>query len=233
VDSLVEFAPALKKDSMNNTIRNGFLILATVFAVSVTIGGCASKTINESNPKDMYEDADQDIKNDRYLIALDKLRIVKTKFSYSSYGALAQLRIGDVYFLQESYTEAASAYETFGELYPKNEKAPYALFRAGESYYMDIPSTIERDMKSADSAISTFNSYLKKYPAGENVEKAKDLKHKAYNKLAEKELDIAQFYLRRKKVDAAKGRLQKILDQYPDSDVAPKAKELIQHLPFE
>ena len=218
---------------MKKFIRNSFVILSTVFVVSFVIGGCASKTVNESNPKDMYEDANKDIENDRYLIALDKLRIVKTKFSYSNYGALAQLRIGDVYFLQESYTEAASAYETFGELYPKNEKAPYALFRAGESYYMDIPSTIERDMKSAESAISTFTNYLKKYPNGENVEKAKNLKHKAYDKLAEKELDIAQFYIRRKKADAAKARLQKILDQYPDSDVAPKAKDLIQHLPFE
>jgi outer membrane protein assembly factor BamD len=161
------------------------------------------------------------------------LRVIKSKFSYSNYGQLAQLRIGDVYFLQESYTEAAAAYETFVELYPKNEKASYALYRTGESYFKDIPTTIERDMRSAESAISAFTNYLKKYPTGDNVEQAKDMKHKAYEKLAEKEMQIAKFYIRRKKADAAKNRLQKILDQYSDSDVAAEAKELIQHLPYQ
>ena len=218
---------------MKKILGNSLAILATVFSLSMIIQGCASKGINESNPKDMYDDANKDIENDRYLLALDKLRIVKSKFSYSSYGALAQLRIGDVYFLQESYPEASAAYETFTELYPKHEKAPYAIYRSGESYFKDIPSTIERDMRSAESAISSFTIYLKKYPTGEFAEKAKELKKKAYNILAEKELDIAQFYIRRKKGDAAKLRLQKILDQYGESDVASKAKELIQHLPYE
>ena len=218
---------------MKNKIWTSLAILSTVFTLSAIIQGCASKTINESNPKEMYDDANQDIENDRYMLALDKLRIVKSKFSYSNYGALAQLRIGDVYFLQDSFTESAAAYETFTELYPKHEKAPYALFRSGEAYFKDIPSTIQRDMRSAESSISSFSLYLKKYPNGEFATQAKDMKLKAYNKLAEKELDVAQFYIRRKKPDAAKARLQKILDQYGESTVAAQAKELIQHLPYE
>lgn len=218
---------------MNKKILNGLAILATLVSASVVFEGCASKGVNEQNPKEMYEDANHDIENDRYLLALDKLRIIKSKFSYTSYGALAQLRIGDIYFLQESFTEASAAYETFVELYPKNEKTPYALFRAGESYFKDIPSTIQRDMRSAESAISTFTQYLKRYPTAENVGQAKDMKLQAYNKLAEKEMEVAQFYIRRKKADAAKIRLQKILDQYGESSVAAKAKELIQHLPYE
>ena len=218
---------------MKNKIGSALAILSTVFTLSLVIQGCASKGINESNPKEMYDDANQDIENDRYLLALDKLRIVKSKFSYSSYGALAQLRMGDVYFLQDSFTESAAAYETFVELYPKHEKAAYALFRSGEAYFKDIPSTIQRDMRSAESAINSFTQYLKKFPTGEYVEKAKDMKSQAYNKLAEKEMDVAKFYIHRKKADAAKLRLQKILDQYSESKVAPEAKELIQHLPYE
>jgi outer membrane protein assembly factor BamD len=218
---------------MKQKILASFAILSTVFTLSLIIQGCASKGISESNPKEMYEDANQDIENDRYLLALDKLRIIKSKFSYSNYGALAQLRIGDVYFLQDSFTEAAAAYETFVELYPKHEKSPYALFRAGEAYYNDIPTTIQRDMRSAESAISSFTNYLKKYPSGEYAEKAKTMKVQAYDRLAEKELDVAKFYIHRKKAEAAKQRLQKILDQYGESKVAPEAKELIQHLPFE
>ena len=214
-------------------IWNSLALLLTVITLSALIEACSSKSVNESNPKEMYDDANLDVKNDRYLLALDKFRIVKNKFSYSNYGALAQLRIGDVYFLEDSFTESASAYETFVELYPKHEKAPYALFRAGEAYFKDIPSTIQRDMKSAESAISNFTLYLKKYPTGESVARANEMKTKTYNKLAEKELEVARFYIHRKKADAAKQRLQKILDRYGEAPVAAEAKVLIQHLPYE
>jgi outer membrane protein assembly factor BamD len=211
-------------------------IFKLMFALTLIAGssalwvGCAGKGVNEADPKSMYEDADKDIANDRYLLALDKLRVVKSKFSYTSYGALAQLRIGDVYFLQESYPEASAAYENFVELYPKNEKAPYALFRAGESYFKDIPEKVERDLRTAESAISTFTLYLKKYPNGEYVGQAKDMKQQSYNKLAEKELLVAKFYIRRHKSDAARLRLQKLLDQYGDSTSATEAKDLLRNL---
>jgi outer membrane protein assembly factor BamD len=195
--------------------------------------GCAGKPINENDPKEMYEDADQDVKNDRFLLALDKLRVIKSKFSYSSYGALAQLRIGDVYFLQESYPEAASAYETFVELYPKHEKASYALFRSGEAYFNDIPSTIARDLRSAESAISAFTQYLRRFQGGEFATASSDMKRRAYNKLAEKEMQIADFYLKRKKPGSARMRLEKILNLYGESDLAEKARHLIKNLPNE
>jgi outer membrane protein assembly factor BamD len=214
------------------TLRFFLIGIFLVFSFGL-LGGCAGKQINESDPKEMYEDAEADVQSDRFLLALDKLRVIKSKFSYTSYGALAQLRIGDVYFLQESYPEAASAYETFVELYPKHDKASYALFRAGESFYNDIPSTIARDLRSAESAISSFSQYLRRYPGGEFSLAAGDFKKKAYNKLAEKEMEIATFYIKRKKPSSARLRLEKILNLYGESDLATQARDLIDHLPTE
>jgi outer membrane protein assembly factor BamD len=213
-------------------LNSVFCVLVAV-GFSVAVSGCAGKKVDENNPKDLYEDADADVKSDRYLIALDKLRVVKSKFSYSKYGALAQLRIGDVYFLQESFPEAAAAYETFVELYPKHEQTAYALFRSGESYFRDIPNTIARDLKSAESAVTALTQYLNRYSSGEFASKAREMKRASYNKLAAKELEIARFYLKRKKPGAAKVRLEKVLSFYADSDVAQEAQELLNHLPSE
>ena len=218
----------MRKSSIQSLF--GFTLMLVTLQI---LSGCAGKSINENDPKEMYEDADQDIKGDRYLLALDKLRVIKTKFSYSSYGALAQLRIGDVYFLQESYPEAAAAYESFVELYPKNERAGYALFRAGESYFNDIPSTIARDLRSAESAIQAFSQYLRRFSAGEFAERAKEMKLKAYNKLAEKELEVARFYIKRKKPGSARLRLEKILNLYGESSIAEESRKLLESLPSE
>jgi outer membrane protein assembly factor BamD len=200
-------------------------------ALSSILGACVSKPVDESDPKDMYEDAEVDIEGNRYLLALDKLRVVRSKFSYSNYGALAQLRIGDVYFLQDSFPEAAVAYEGFYELYPKHAKAPYALFRAGESHYSDIPGTISRDLKSAENAIQWLGTYLSRYPRGEFADRARNLRQLAYDKLAEKELDTAKFYLKREKHPAARGRLEKLLELYPGSSFADEARALLERIP--
>ncbi|NDG85690.1 MAG: outer membrane protein assembly factor BamD [Proteobacteria bacterium] len=218
---------------MSRTFFQSLACLFLFVGAAVQLSGCAGKKVNENDPKEMYEDAEVDVNADRYLVALDKLRIVKSKFSYSKYGALAQLKIGDVYFLQESFPEAAAAYETFVELYPKHEQTAYALFRSGESYFRDIPGTISRDLRSAESAVNALTQYLNRYPSGEFIARAKEMKTASYNKLAEKELEIARFYLKRKKPLAARQRLEKILSFYAESDVAQTAQDLLNHLPSE
>jgi outer membrane protein assembly factor BamD len=202
-----------------------------VLGLILSLSGCSGHKVDENDPKSLFEDAEADITNDRYLIALDKLRVIKSKFSYSSYSALAQLRIGDVYYLQESFPEAAASYETFVELYPKHEKAGYSQFKSAESYFNDIPSIIARDMRTAQSAINAYQIYLKKFPGGEFSTLATEHSDAAFNKLAEKELYIAEFYIRRKIYDSARMRLQKILDQFAKATVAQKAKDLLISLP--
>jgi outer membrane protein assembly factor BamD len=208
----------------------GLATLPLIALFLFTGSGCSTKKINDNDPKEMYEDAENDINNDRYLLALDKLRIIKNKFAYTSYGALAHLRIADVYFKQESYPEASASYDSFAELFPKHEKAPYALFKSGESQFNDIPTKIARDLKSADTAILILDNYMRKYPGGEFFEKALDMRKKAYDRLAEKELSIAEFYIKRKKPDSARMRLHKILDNFSESSSADKAKALLKSL---
>ncbi len=211
---------------MKSTLR-----LLMVLALSANFFGCSTGQVNEDDPKALYDYANKDIENDRYQIALDKLRMLKNKFSYTNYGALAQLRIGDVYFLQESYPEASAAYETFVDLHPKHDKAGYAIFRAGESYFSDMPSNTERDLKAAEKTIQSMQQYMIRFPSGEYAVKAMEMKKQAYDLLAEKELDIAKFYLRREKYDAAMIRLKKVMDQYPESPSAIVAKEKFKEIP--
>jgi outer membrane protein assembly factor BamD (BamD/ComL family) len=95
---------------------------------------------------------------------------------------------------------------------------------------MDIPSNISRDLRSAESAVSTLGQYLRRYPQGEFAERALELKKKGYNTLAEKEMEIAQFYLRRKKPGSARPRLEKILKLYGESEAAAQASILLEKI---
>lgn len=195
------------------------------------LAACSGHNVNENDPASLLLDAEEDIASSRYVIAIDKLRMIKNKFSYTSYAATAQIRMADVYFLQESFPEAAAAYETFGDLHPKHERVAYSMFRAGESYSRDIPENTSRDLKSADNAIRAFDAFMQRFPKDQNVAQARELRVVAYNRLAQKELQIAQFYLRREKYESARGRLERILDLYSDSKSVDEARKLLKELP--
>src|SRR3989344_7372856 len=97
--------------------------------------GCSATTIdNDSPPEVQFAEGERLLKKDRILEAVERFRILKSRYPYSKYAALASLKIGDAHFQEESFPEAAAAYKIFRELYPKHEEAGYALYRIGETF---------------------------------------------------------------------------------------------------
>jgi outer membrane protein assembly factor BamD len=189
------------------------------------LSSCSSTPVNDSDPAALYKDAEDDIKNDHYQIAIDKLRTIRNKFPYSKYSVDAQLRLADVYFLQEDFAEAAAAYETFRDLHPKHEKAPYAMFRIGKSYYKDSPSNVARDLTPAQKAVDAYQEYLHRFPAASDAQEARDDLGSARKLLADKELYIGNFYFKRDFYDSAKPRFERVIALYPETPAAAEAKD--------
>ena len=199
--------------------------LGLVFA-----GGCASSAINESDPGALFTDAQKDIDNSRYQLATDKLRIIRNKFPYSNFSVEAQLRLADVYFMQESFGEAAIAYETFRDLHPKHERVAYAMFRIGKSHFNDIPSPLARDLTPAQKAIGAYDDFLKRFPSSPDSEEARHDLKEATRLLSEKEWYIASFYWREENWESARSRYLKIMSLYPDTDAAKKSSERVDQI---
>ncbi|OFZ78231.1 MAG: hypothetical protein A2583_02610 [Bdellovibrionales bacterium RIFOXYD1_FULL_53_11] len=205
-------------------------LLAVVLLVSGFLGGCSGKSIDEKNPDELYRDAEEDISSDHYQTALEKLRLIKNKYPYSKFAVDAQLRIADIYFMQDSYMEAATTYEVFKDLHPKHDRVPYAMFRAGKSYYMDMPGSIARDLTSAQKSLDAYNDFLKRFPAAAEAKEAREDVAALRNKLAEKELYIANFYKKWDAPGAAVARYKKIYETYPDTIHAKEAREMVEKL---
>ncbi len=203
-----------------------FFLLAILF----TILGCSAVTIdNDSPPEAQYAEGERLLEKDRYLEAVDRFRILKNRYPYSKYAALASLRIGDAHFQEEAFLEAASAYKIFRELYPRHEKAAYALFRTGESYFNMLPSTTDRDLDSAQLAIDSYEQLLRDYAGsphqGDAENRIKDLR----GRLAEKESYVGDFYFKRELYQAAASRYSYILVNFPE---AGKNEENLYKLAF-
>jgi outer membrane protein assembly factor BamD len=187
--------------------------------------GCSGKEVDQNDPASLMKEAEDEIKSDHYQMAIDKLRMIKNKFPYSKYSVDAQLRMADVYFMEDSFPEAAAAYESFRDLHPKNEKVEYAMFRVGKAYYSDIPSPISRDLSSATKAQDAYNDFLKRFPTSTYAAEAKKDVEDIRRVLAEKEMYIADFYYKRDFYQSAEPRYRKIVELYPDTPSAKDAQE--------
>lgn len=195
------------------------LLIFLVLALTPALHSCSGKKVDENDPKSMYDDAEEEFRDKRFQAAVEKFKVVKNKFPYSNYSKLAALRIADVYFQEESYIEAAGAYETFRDLHPKSEKADYVLYQIGESYYNQYPGSIDRDLTPGSKAITAYRELLSLYPSSSYAEKAKSHLDESAEKLSEKERYVADFYFKRDMYDSAAKRYEKITSQFPGTKV--------------
>jgi outer membrane protein assembly factor BamD len=198
-------------------INKTALRLASVYLLISTLAACSAVIIdNDSPPEAQYAEGERLLNKERFIEAVERFRILKSRYPYSKYAALASLKIGDSHFQEEAYIEAASAYKIFRELYPKHEQAAYALERIGLCHYNLMPSTSDRDLEPATSAIEAYTQLIRDYPNSSRRNEAEKRIRELKGKLAEKEDYIANFYFKKEYYQAAAGRYSGLIESYPE-----------------
>lgn len=196
----------------------GFFIFCVLFGF-----GCASEEKNLNTPEGMFEHAKEFDEAERFDIAIQKYSDVRNKFPYSQLATESELAIADVYYKKESYPEAQLSYQNFRDLHPKHPRIDYVIYKTGMSYYLQLPETIDRDLSSGADAIYHFNEIIKLFPKSEYAKEATENRADTFKRLAEKELYIADFYLKQKSYSAALRRYEGLIKKYSGHGVDSKA----------
>jgi outer membrane protein assembly factor BamD len=179
--------------------------------------GCSSTPPKGATKAEiLFKEAERLIEKKRYILAIEKLNEIKTQHPYSFYATPSELRLADIYFLQENYIESAGAYLLFKDLHPKHEKSAYVTYRVAESYYFQLPSTYDRDLTSAYEALKYYAELKNVYPNSEYVKESKKRESLIHQMLENKDLYIADFYFKTKQYKAAQYRYLEILKNYND-----------------
>jgi len=178
--------------------------------------GCAVLPVNKP-PEALYKDGEESFKRGNYEDAITQWKKVKESYKSPELSSKAELGIADAYFLNKDYIEAAAAYEDFRKLHPVHERAAYALYRQGVSYYKEI-NGIDTDQTPVKNALSTFELYLSQYPHGENVAEVAEKVRDCRDKQVQYEIYVGSFYLRTGSYAAAIGRFETALKTFPDSE---------------
>jgi outer membrane protein assembly factor BamD len=221
-------------------LRKAWIIVLAGIAAS----GCAelglgesTRTINYSNTaKENYDRGQAALKSEDWLEAIKYFQFVRTKFGFSKWATLAELGIADANFGREKYQEAVDGYRVFAKSHPTHEMVQngFAAFRIGESFYKEIPSewflvppAYEKDQGPVKDAMRELSNFIEEFADSPYREKARKLVADCVKRLADHELYVADFYLGRNKPQAAVGRLEWLLKEYPNSQVEPQVLLLL------
>lgn len=203
--------------------------LLMVFFISFSLFGCGtnlvqyyfgdtfggSDTLDKTADQLAWEGV-QKMQDKNYDDALEAFQTLKERYPYSKYAILAELKIGDAYFLQEEYADAALAYEEFVRLHPRNDVVPYVLYQMGMCHFLSF-KTIDRDRAETQLAIDSFQRLIRAFPGTEYSRKAKEQLAECEKRLAAHEFYVARIYYRLKKYRASMLRLQNLTSTYPQA----------------
>lgn len=206
-------------------------------AALVALAGCKTKHVSFTGQLKFGADAEAnytagiDLLHDKTYPEAEKFfEYVKTKYPFSKWAPLAELRIADSKFAQDRFPEAVEAYKQFVQLHPTHEEVDYAEFRRGLAHFKDAPSqfvlfppAFEKDQRQLQSASEVLAKFIEKYPKSKYVPEAQKALDQANDRLAEHEWYVAEFYFKRKRWAGAAGRYQALLDRYPGSKHEPVA----------
>lgn len=177
----------------------------------------------QATAEENWNAGEAEFEDEEYLAAQRYYAFIRSKFPYSSYAVLAEVRIADCQAARGRFIEAIDSYQDFVRRHPSHKKTPYAMFKIGESYYNQIPGdwlllppSYEKDQASVQQAAKTLGDYLKRFPDHEDAERARTLLREVETRLAAHERFVADFYKNLEKDRAYVGRLEVLRKQYAD-----------------
>lgn len=173
----------------------------------------------------------------QYIDATQRFNFVRLKFPYSSrWTTLSELRLADLAFEQSRHLQAAELYAQFVKAHPTHEDVPYALLRTGDCFYEQMPSDFfllpdpwQRELNSTRQAEDAYRRFILKFPEGELSDKAKARLVEVRERLAQSELYVAEFYLKRDQPIGALNRLLTMAERYPNTPSLDRGLFLLAH----
>ncbi len=212
------------------------LLQRSLFAgMLASLSACAS--LQDDPTKDwpaekLYEEARQALDRGYYEMAIEHYGTLEARFPFGRYAQQAQIESAYAYYKSSQPDSAIAAADRFIKLNPRHEHVDYAYYLKGlanfertKGYFDFIIASdpSENDPTPLLRAFDDFGYLVRNYPNSRYAEDARQRMVYLRNELAEHELDVADYYLRRGAWVAAANRARYVVEHYQGAELMPKA----------
>ena len=224
--------------NFNNTSKKNLSFLKSLLIVLLIIS-CSS---NEELPdeklieKELYDQAQARMKGENYSRAIMSLETLESIFPFGRYAEQAQAELIFAYYRNSNFEASLSAAERFINLHPRHSHTGYAYYMKGLASFTDDSGLFSRYFQSdlakreiimAQKSFDELSDFISRYPESKYVPHAKQRMIYLRNLLAEHEIYVADFYMKRGAYLAAVGRAQYVIEHLPNTPQTPYALSIL------
>ncbi len=209
-----------------------------IIALLLSTTGCSFfskdevKTANNWSVERIYSEAKAALEAGEYGPALAHYSQLEARFPFGEYAQQALLESAYAYYKTDEPETAVATIDRFMRVYPLNKNMDYALYLRGlVNFTRDIGlfekyiprDESQRDPGSALLALQDFRKLVTRFPKSKYSEDAAQRIVYLRNRLAQHEVNVAHYYMRRGSYVAAANRGRYVIENYPRTPAMPEA----------
>ena len=174
----------------------------------------------------LYADAMEDVDSANYDRAIKSLDRIEGKAAGSILAQQAQLELAYLYWKTADKTQALATADRFIKLHPSSPALDYALYLRGVINFNDDlgflssftgQNLAERDQAAARESYQSFKQLSEQFPDSKYTPDARLRMDFTVNMLAEYEVRVAKYYMRRAAYVAAANRAKESVIEFPQT----------------
>jgi outer membrane protein assembly factor BamD len=186
--------------------------------------GCGgAKSLANLSPQELFAAGKEAYGREKYLKAIELFQTVVYNYPGETIVDSAQYYLALSYFGNKEYELAEVEFNRLIINYPSSPYFEHAIFMKAVSAFEATPKHYGLDQTALKDAIKQFEDFIIDFPESELVEDARKYLLAARTRLARKFYEAGIVYSRMRAFEAAKIYFQKVIDDYTDTEYAPKA----------
>lgn len=212
----------------------------SIILLLLTLGlaGCGGNDEREEGPnaEELYADASRALNAQNYPQAIQLYRSLTIRFPFGRHAEQAMLDMAYAQYKGGRNDEAIESLNRFLRTYPTHPNVDYAWYLKGLVNYDEtmnflrklIPSSAsDRDQQAAHQSFRDFQELIRRHPDSRYVADARQRMVFLRNIMAEYEIEVGEYYERRKAWIAALNRARYVIENYPGAPATIDALKLM------
>ncbi|HQW08837.1 MAG TPA: outer membrane protein assembly factor BamD [Steroidobacteraceae bacterium] len=207
----------------------GRLILLAALASLVAIAGCRTNRqdqYSKTNPEVLYSQAHKALLNQDFDNSIKMYEALTARYPFAPESRQARLDLIYAYYRGREAESAIDAADTFIRENPTHPRIDYAWYIKGLVDFERMPNRVERLFRvdlserppqTAAKAFASFKTVVEQYPKSEYAHDARRRMLYLRNRLADYEIYVARYYMKRGAWVAAAQRAEQTIEQYDGS----------------
>lgn len=213
--------------------------LLSILVISLFLSGCSSilfKPESQWTVDEFYTKAKSEFDNGQWGMAIEFYEKLKANFPYGDHAEQAYLELAYSYYRYDEPESAIRELEEFIRIYPKHSQLAYAHYLkavaadSSNHHWLDkwITDPAYRDVKTSQKAFAYYQEVIVKFPNSRYAKASQRRLVILSNRLARHEIQVAEYYYKRKAYLAAAKRAAQAVESYPLAQSNKKALEIME-----